>query len=331
MPAAIEKMVYAGDTPWHGLGTAIPRNGTWEEVRHAAGFYDVVEAQLSLPDGRIIPDRKALCRGDDGRYLSTVGSDYCPLQFEALARAGIIAAHNVEAIWHTAGTLGPAGVRGWMLAELPGVIRVRHDRTEIRKYVLLTTAHDGLSAAILANVATRVVCRNTLGAALKERGGSRWTIRHTANAEKRLEEAGRAFAYMTAEMADFEQLCNVLVGERYSEAQHLADIDAIIPLPNDEKPHPKLKKARERVAALFDTFQGVTPELRGTAYGAFQAWTEYLRDKHLVDAAPENPRTLRRAMASTVGEGANTASTALGRIITQTRIYMRPPAVPVAA
>ncbi|MCY1024056.1 DUF932 domain-containing protein [Pyxidicoccus sp. MSG2] len=332
MPAAIEKMVYAGETPWHGLGTHLPANGTWEDVRDAAGFYDVYEEALKLEDGFIIPDRKALRRADTRAYLSTVGTDYCPLQFEQLARAGLIAAHDVQAIWHTAGTLGPNGVRGWMLAELPEPIRVRGDSSETRKYVVLTTAHDGLSAAILANVATRVVCRNTLGAALKERGGARWCIRHTANAEARLEEAARAFRYMTTEMKEFEEMCNVLVGHRYTKEMHTAVIDALIPVPKDNKPHPRLEKDRAAVSNLFDTFTGADAPLLGTGYGALQAWTEFAKLKAPIDEGAASKRTARRLMSATVGEGATQVSRALGHILTQTGIYVRTPsALPVAA
>lgn len=332
MPAAIVKMTYAGETPWHGLGTKLPANSTWEDVRDAAGFYDVIEEPVAFTDGLVIPDRKGLRRADTRAYLSTVGSDYCPLQFEQLAWAGITAAHDVKAVWHTAGTLGPNGVRGWMLAELPEPIRVRGDSSETRKYVLLTTAHDGLSAAILANVATRVVCRNTLGAALKERGGARWTIRHTANATARLAEAARAFRYMTTEMKDFEEMANVLVGARYTQQMHQGVIDALIPIPKDDKPHPRLEKDRAAVANLFDTFTGADAALLGTGYGALQAWTEFAKLKHPVDGPADSKRTARRLMSATVGEGASQVSRALSHILSQTGVYVRTPsALPVAA
>jgi phage/plasmid-like protein (TIGR03299 family) len=333
MPAAIQSMVYAGATPWHRLGTPIPANGTWDEIREAAGFYDVREEPLTLQrNGFPIPDKKAIVRADTGDYLSTVGSDYCPLQFEELAQAGLTAAHDVQAIWHTAGTLGPHGVRGWLLAELPEPIRVRGDSSETRKYVLLTTAHDGLTAAILANVATRVVCQNTLGAALKERGGARWTIRHTPNAKARLEEAARAFKYMMTEMADFEVLANVLAVQKYTLEQHKAVVDSLIPVPKDDKPHPRLEKDRAAVMALFDTFTGADAGILGTGYGALQAWTEFAKLKAPLDGDAREARTARRLMSATVGEGATKVSRALGLIIEQTGVYARNPAsLPVAA
>ncbi len=70
---------------------------------------------------------------------------------------------DVKAVFTTAGTLGPVGIRGWLLGELPNPIKVKGDESEIRKYVLGCAGHDGYTAVVIKNVATRVVCANTLG------------------------------------------------------------------------------------------------------------------------------------------------------------------------
>jgi hypothetical protein len=59
----ISKMVYVGDTPWHGLGVRLPARPQYDEIVQAAGFYDAVERDVFVPP---IPDRKALVRGDTG-------------------------------------------------------------------------------------------------------------------------------------------------------------------------------------------------------------------------------------------------------------------------
>ncbi|RKG69469.1 DUF932 domain-containing protein [Corallococcus terminator] len=324
----INQMVYAGATPWHKLGTQLPGNGTWEDIRDAAGFYTAHAVPLSMPDGFQVPDRKAIVRGDTGAYLATVSEGYQLLQFEDLARAGVLASQGVQAIWHTAGTLGETGARGWMLAELPGRIHVRHDPSEIRKYVLLTTAHDGTAAAVLANVATRVVCQNTLGAALRERAGSRWSIRHSRNAKERLENAAQAFALMSQEMADFETLANVLVARPYTLQQHREAMDILLPLPKEDvkKKHPRIEADRREASRLFSEFVGAAPGLVGTAYGAFQAWTEF--SDHRKDSLSgmtslSNKRTARRMLSATLGDGAVRKAKALSLLLKQTGTYAR--------
>lgn len=318
----IHRMVFAGETPWHRIGTQLPRNGTWEEIREAAGFYEAEARPVFLADGTRIPDRKALVRKDSGAYLATVGTGYEILQFAELAEAGVKASGDVQAIWHTAGTLGENGVRGWLLAELPNPIRVRGDVSEIRKYVLLTTAHDALRSAILMNAATRVVCQNTLGAALAEKDGARWSIRHTRNAKQRLESAAKSFRNIATNYEKFGQLANHLAGLRFSDAQYRATVAKVIEIPDDGKDHDRLNAQREQLGRLWETFAG-HENLRGTAWGAFQAFTEYA-DHHRATRTPDTGAAL---LSATLGSGATLKANALTAILDE----LRAPAAAVAA
>jgi phage/plasmid-like protein (TIGR03299 family) len=313
----INSMVYTGKVPWHGLGQQLPSNGTWEEIREAAGFYSAEERDLFLADGTRVPDRKALVRGDTGRYLSTVSTGYEVLQFEDLARAGVLASGDVDAIWHTAGTLGESGSRGWLLAELPNPIRIHGDSSELRKFVLLTTAHDGSSAAVLKNVATRVVCSNTLGAALSENHGAEWRITHTRNAHLRLEAAGRAFRALSTHFDRFGELADVMARTSFSESQHRATIREVLPFPDDDRRHPRLEFHRQLVEELYETFRG-SEGLRGTAWGAWQAWTEWA-DHERVPSTRTTDLGWQMESA-TLGAGARVKARALSAILTHSSI-----------
>lgn len=131
----INKMVYVGIEPWHGLGVRLPANATYQQIAELAGFYIAEEKQLLVEGSNItVPDRKAVVRGDDGRYLATVGSGYRIVQFAEVAKTLVEAASMVDGFFHTAGTLGPVGARGWLLGELPGDIIVRGDPSPIKKY-----------------------------------------------------------------------------------------------------------------------------------------------------------------------------------------------------
>src|SRR5205085_627723 len=69
MPHDINQMVFTGETPWHGLGRRLPRNGTWDEIRDAAGFYRAEEVPLFLAGNPSpIPDKKGLVRSDSHQY-----------------------------------------------------------------------------------------------------------------------------------------------------------------------------------------------------------------------------------------------------------------------
>lgn len=315
-------MAFSGETPWHGIGQRLPSNGTWEEIRDAANLYTVQERPLfAAGDTQPIPDSKALYRADTGTYLATVGAGYEVIQFEEMARAGVTAAAGAQAIWHTAGLLGDTAVRGWLLAELPGVIQVKGDPSAIRKFVLLTSAHDGSSSCIIANVATRVVCQNTLGAALGERGGFRVSIRHTKNAGFRLDSAAAAFRTMSQRMERFGELANQMAKVRLSAMQFERAVAAAIPIDNDGD-HPKLEAQRQELRAMRETFAGASPEIRGTAWGDFQAVTEWLDWHKPVRALSDKRLSLSqreigaRMNAGTLGDGAGAKARALEEIVT---------------
>jgi hypothetical protein len=112
MPHNIHSMVYAGKEPWHGLGTPLPRNADYDTIVEAAGFYTAIERDVSAPpmEGPL-PDKKALFRDDTSEFLAVVNKSYEVIQFEEVARTLVEAAGGVRCIFHTAGTLGPNGVR----------------------------------------------------------------------------------------------------------------------------------------------------------------------------------------------------------------------------
>lgn len=270
-------MAFAGDVPWHGLGVKLPKNATWEEIKSVLPFYTVQERQLFAAglEGAI-PDRKALIADNDGRYLATVGADYGVVQFDTLAES-VMTAIGSEAVFHTAGLLGDNGARGWLLGEIPNPIRVLNDPSEIRKFFLATTTHDGTGRIMLKNVATRVVCANTLGVALGEREGAAWGIRHTKNALDLVKAAAQSFASALRGMEAFGELANALARVRLSAEQTATVISATVPVTADmsDKQIDKVKAARLSIMTRADQGIGLTPAMRGSAWALFQGITEH--------------------------------------------------------
>ena len=313
-------MMYVGEMPWHGLGTALPQNATWEKAREVVGFYEVEKRPLLVNFGDAassveVDDKCALVKVGTGEYMATVGKNYGVVQFGDLAEA-VVTACGKDAVFHTAGLLGEKGIRGWLLGELGAPIRVKGDESEIRKFFLASSAHDGGTSAILMNAATRVVCANTLGVALGEKDGARWAIRHTSNAADRVREAGRAFAKIREGYERFEVVANFLVNHRLTDKQLAATVDLVLPLPkkddgSEAEPSKQLFEKREMVTALFDTARGING-IRGTAWGAFQAWTQFA-DHHL---------TVRKGAADRLdsiwfGQAAEMKKKALNAIVAQ--------------
>src|ERR1035437_3760574 len=185
-------MFYIDEVPWHGLGVKLNGPATAQEAITAAQLdWKVVKLPLFAGSKRLpVPDRFAVVRrtGDliqrTDPVLGVVSNEYTPLQNrQAFQFFDPIVGQNA-AIFHTAGALGN-GERVWILAKLPGHIRVAgDDLTE--KYLLLSNSHDGKSSVTIKFTPVRVVCQNTLTLALNE--GNVYRVIHHADIQQTLKQ-----------------------------------------------------------------------------------------------------------------------------------------------
>jgi hypothetical protein len=176
-------------------------------------------------------------------------------------------------------------------------------------------------AVVGKNVATRVVCANTLGVALGEREGATWKIQHTANARERLEEAGKAFRQMVRSYEKLGELANVFASTPFTDKQMKATVDLVMPIPLDDGDHRRLETEREKVVQLFGTAIGIE-KLRSTAWAAFQGWTEYADHHRLArNTGRQDPRKARLE-SIWMGRSAAMKQAALQAITSQVGIHL---------
>ena len=163
-------MAYTGATPWHGLGQALTPGASIETWTREAGLgYTVLESpvQYSTPASSELqrwPDRKVLHRSDTGAPLAVVSDGYRVVQpgeimdfFRQLVEIG---GFQLE----TAGALSD-GRRVWALASVAEAAPVV-SRDLVKPYLLLGTSYDGTMATVAKFTAIRVVCNNTITAAV---------------------------------------------------------------------------------------------------------------------------------------------------------------------
>ena len=158
-------MVYVGETPWHGLGEKVtsidqlPNCLNWHvEKRNLA---------IAMPDGSFTPSAfKCMVRDDTGAELGVATDQYQPHQNEQLWATfkDFCSAGNMTI--ETAGTLkGGRIVR--ILAKIDKAFTIgRDDKQEL--FALIATAHDRSMNTISRPTVVRVVCWNTLTAALAD-------------------------------------------------------------------------------------------------------------------------------------------------------------------
>lgn len=167
-------IAYVGQKPWHSLGQELTPGATIEEWTREAGLaYTVKESPvLFRSDAASEPEafkgRKVLHRSDNGTPLAVVSDGYHVVQpadvMGFMGKLADIGGFEME----VAGALS-FGRRIWALAKVnPGADVIDGDR--VRPYLLLGTSYDGTMATVAKFTTIRVVCHNTITAALGAKG-----------------------------------------------------------------------------------------------------------------------------------------------------------------
>jgi phage/plasmid-like protein (TIGR03299 family) len=204
---------------WHNLGQVIQDYPTSAEaIKHAGLDYEVEKRKLftsSLQDMRIeVPNFFSTVRTDNDTVLGVVGKDYQIVQNrDAFSFFDSIVGGD-GMLYETAGALGH-GERIFITAKLPDYIRVGNDDL-IEKYLFLTTSHDGSGSITAAFTPIRIVCANTLNAALRNQTNT-VRIRHTSNAKQRLEQAHKVLGISDRLALQLESIFNNWTKVRISD------------------------------------------------------------------------------------------------------------------
>jgi phage/plasmid-like protein (TIGR03299 family) len=218
---------------WHGLGQIIDRYPTSSEAIEHAGLDYVVEKRplftydtenhLGDPDNDIIipeievPNFFATVRADTEQVLGVVGNDYEVVQNrDAFSFFDAIVGGGDGILYETAGALGN-GERVFITAKLPDYIRVGV-KDWIEQYLFLTTTHDGLGSITAAFTPIRIVCNNTLNAAMNNHSGA-IKIRHTASATDRLKQAHTLMGISHALSGEMEGIFNQWAKVRITDTE----------------------------------------------------------------------------------------------------------------
>jgi phage/plasmid-like protein (TIGR03299 family) len=282
MSANVNTMMYVGEKPWHGLGVKLEKAATSAEAITAAGLDWAVEKRpVTFLDNegksREVPGKFVTVRADTQKPLGVVGSDWTPIQNrEAFSFFDAVVGEKL-AIYHTAGALGD-GQRVWILAKLPGHIRVIGDDV-VEKFLLLSNGHDGGLAYRMGFTPIRVVCQNTLNIALKEGSILSAKLRHTSGIGLRVNEVREQLGIVAGLYQTFEELSKRLVQVPMSVSR-ASDFfkGTIIPKPKEGETElgARSKKMLEDVLNLFEHGRGNDlPGVKGTAWAAFNAVTEF--------------------------------------------------------
>lgn len=278
MPADIESMFYAGETPWHGLGTQV---GGLLKAAHAvkkAGLDWTVEGQpIFVPRGRgydKVEGWVALTRKSDKRVFGCATDSYRIIQNAEIFDLLDSLVESKEAKYETAGALGN-GARVWMLLSIAAVkgLQIKGDPSRTNGYLLATTAHDGTAALQLRPTFVRVVCRNTLNMALGAKGNT-FSIRHTGDPAAKLEQAREALGIVNRFAQEFRESMLALADTPLPKGYVKRFLEELVPIPQEMERTKGREATREAIAHVYAAGAHLTG-VPGSAYRLLQAVVEY--------------------------------------------------------
>jgi phage/plasmid-like protein (TIGR03299 family) len=288
---------------WHNLGQVVEQAMTAEEaIKNANLDYEVKKAPLyagieklstTLPttpeeiseipkeyDFQPYEDKISTYRTDTNEVLGIVGGRYEIIQNREAFGFFDSIIDSKEAIFETAGALGK-GERIFVTAKLPNDLVVKGE--PIEKYIILTNSHDGSSSIIAGFTNVRVVCNNTLQAALHNLD-NKVSIKHISGAKDRLAEAHRVMGIASKYMDSVQEIFDAMSKKTISDEDMKNYITKIF-TPKILKPTPEkeLLELSTRAQNMIDsTYQfalthetQTTEATKNTVFGAYNAISGY--------------------------------------------------------
>ena len=283
------------------------KDPAWHLKGHTSGVYEnsgevLVKSQLDFtvamnnnrhlfPSGKEVVSSTSFFtyRTDSEKVLgSHVSKDYTIVQnIDAFAfMDSIVGASNIR--YETAGALGNGEIV-FITAKLPKHIQVLGQDT-IEQYIFVTTRHDGKGSIIGGLTPVRIVCNNTLNAALKG-CQTQIRIRHTENAHAKLKQAQELLQVVDKASPILEQAFNHLAKVRISDLDlRKLMITALAPKKevlqyikagNWEPVSSQFQSTIEQVASY--AFTSGTQQLestKGTLFGAYNAITGFFQNRY---------------------------------------------------
>ena len=228
----VETMAYAGELPWHGLGTKVIDDLTPEQMMQKAGVDWSVEKQdLVTTAGSKVKSKQALVRKSDGSVLDVVGKGWNPVQnadafnfFEEYVKAG-------DMQMHTAGSLDN-GKMVWALAKTNDAFEL-FDGDVTENYFLFSNPHQFGKAIDIRMTPIRVVCNNTLTLSLNKDSDAMLKVNHRKEFDA--SEVKDTLGIAREKLEQYKSMAEFLGSKRYTSENIVQYFNTVFGSPAKEK------------------------------------------------------------------------------------------------
>ena len=280
---------------WHNLGQLTDRQLTAEEaIKEARLNWEVEQVPVYHDaDGEMIevPDQYCVRRKDNYRPLSIMTKKYQMIQNHETFSFSDEIVGSGQAVWDTAGSIAGGRVV-FMQVELPGrlFLKSNPDDQTVKK-VLFVNSHDGSKALMGMITPIRVVCKNTMNAALRNHT-NQFKIYHRKNFQSKKDEAAKILGLASAFYDDLQFVMDSLAEQHVTKTYVEGFANALMPTSKTEV-STRTENRRAQITNLFSNGRGNRGE---TKWDLFNAVTEYI-DHHSVGRVTESRLERSEALA----------------------------------
>ena len=274
MVNGVAQMAYAGETPWHGLGTKVLPDLTPDQMLDAAGLnWEVrkVPAFATINDRQVNVGHSALVRNIDDKVLDVVSNDWNPVQnSEAFAFFNdFIAEGDME--MHTAGSLKDGQIV-WGLAKVKAGFSL-FNGDEVESYLHFTNFHKYGFSTDVRFTPIRVVCNNTLTLSLNTKVEKMVKISHRREFDG--DNVKLMLGVAAEKLAQYKEMAQFLGSKRYSNENVVEYFKRVFPSAGQKE----VSRSANTAMEILETQPGAQ-YAEGTWWTAFNAVT-YMTD-HLL-------------------------------------------------
>ena len=261
-------MAYAGETPWHGLGTQVPADVTPDQMLKAAGLdwtVTPVPAFAEIGGKQVDIGRSALVRDVDNKVLDVITNDWIPNQNEKAFEFfnDFVAAGEME--MHTAGSLRD-GQLVWALAKVKESFEL-FNGDAVESYLLFTNPHKYGWSIDVRFTPIRVVCNNTLTLSLNTQSSKIVKVSHRREFDAELVKETLGVA--KEKLAKYKEMAAYLGSKRYNDESIVDYFTRIFPVSGSKK---EISKNAEIALEIMDQQPGAE-FAEGSWWQAFNAVT----------------------------------------------------------
>ena len=255
----VVQMAYAGDVPWHGLGTKVPADLTPEQMLEAAGLNWTVQKYPTFaildendPDSVVETKQSALIRSKDKKLLDVVSDDWNPVQnaeafdfFNEFVMAG-----DME--MHTAGSLKDGQIV-WGLAKVKESFEL-FKGDKIDSYLLFSNFHKYGFSTDVRFTPIRVVCNNTLTLSLNSKVERMVKISHRKQFVA--SDVKDMLGIATDKLQKYKEMAQFLGSKKAKTESIVEYFERIFPLNSKNPEDGKRSKNADIALSIIDTQPG---------------------------------------------------------------------------